>query len=81
MLKFSKAFILQTDTSNRGVGAVLSQIDGDGDEHPVAYFSRKLLEREEEYSTIEKECLVPSHQTRHTSLSSILARKAIHNSN
>ena len=54
---FSKDFILQTDASNRGVGAVLSQIDDDGEEHPVAYFSRKLVEREEKYSTIEKECL------------------------
>ena len=54
---FDRAFILQTDASNRGVGAVLSQIDDNGEEHPVAYFSRKLLEREEKYSTIEKECL------------------------
>ena len=54
---FSKAFILQTDASNRGVGAVLSQIDDDGEEHPVAYFSRKLLERGEKYCIIEKECL------------------------
>ena len=54
---FSKAFILQTDASNRGVGAVLSQIGDDNEEHPVAYFSRKLLLREEKYSTIEKECL------------------------
>lgn len=43
--------------SNRGVGAVLSQIDAEGDKHPVAYFSQKLLEREEKYSTIEKEYL------------------------
>ena len=26
-------------------------------EHPVAYYSRKLLPREEKYSTVEKECL------------------------
>ena len=25
--------------------------------HPVAYYSRKLLPREEKYSTVEKECL------------------------
>ena len=54
---FSKAFILQTDASNRGVGAVLSQKDDEGSDRPVAYFSRKLLQREERYSTIEKECL------------------------
>ena len=38
------------------MGAVLSQPDGSGADHPVAYFSRKLLPREEEYSTVE-ECL------------------------
>ena len=54
---FTRSFILQTDASERGVGAVLSQCDGDGQEHPIAYFSRKLLPREEHYSTIEKECL------------------------
>ena len=54
---FEKEFILQTDASDHAVGAVLSQLDNDGEEHPIAYFSRKLLEREEKYSTIEKECL------------------------
>ena len=54
---FSKPFILQTDASDRGVGAVLSQYSTDNQLHPVAYFSRKLLPREERYSTVEKECL------------------------
>ena len=54
---FEKQFILQTDASERGVGAVLNQLDGSGADHPVAYFSRKLLPREEKYSTVEKECL------------------------
>lgn len=52
-----KEFTLQTDASDRGVGAVLSQIGPDGEEHPVAYFSKKLLPREERYATVEKECL------------------------
>ena len=38
-------------------GAVLSQVGNDGQDQPVAYYSRKLLPREERYSTIEKECL------------------------
>ena len=54
---FRRPFILQTDASNRGVEAVLSQMDSEGTEHPVGYYSRKLLPREESYSTIEKECL------------------------
>jgi hypothetical protein len=54
---FSRPFILQTDASERGVGAVLSQRSDQGEEHPIAYFSKKLQPREEKYSTIEKECL------------------------
>lgn len=54
---FTKQFLLQTDASDRGVGAVLSQCDQNGQDRPVAYFSRKLLPREQRYSTIEKECL------------------------
>ena len=51
---FDKPFVLQTDASDRGVGAVLSQYDGSGTEHPVAYYSRKFLPREERYSTVER---------------------------
>ena len=54
---FSLTFVLQTDASGRAIGAVLSQFGGDDEEHPVAYYSRKLLPREEKYSTVEKECL------------------------
>ena len=54
---FSKEFILQTDASSRGVGAVLSQRDEQGHDRPVAFFSRKLLPREQRYSTVEQECL------------------------
>lgn len=54
---FNKPFILQTDASNQGVGAVLTQIDDNSEEHPIAYYSRKLHPREERYSVVEKECL------------------------
>ncbi len=56
MPDFTLEFILQTDASDRGLGAVLSQVF-DGKEHPVVYLSRKLLPREQNYATIEKECL------------------------
>ena len=50
-------FILRTDPSVVGVGAVLPQeFEGEG-RLPIAYTSKKLLPREKNYSTIEKECL------------------------
>jgi hypothetical protein len=53
----SKPFILQTDASNLGIGAILLQDDALGEKHPVAFASRKLLLRETRYSTVERECL------------------------
>lgn len=53
---FGKEFILQTDACNDGVGGVLFQEEA-GVKHPVAFASKKLLPRERNYSTIEKECL------------------------
>ena len=54
---FSRTFVLQTDASDRGIGAILSQCDDKGKEHPIAFYSKKLLPRETQYSTVEKECL------------------------
>lgn len=53
---FGKPFTVQTDASERGLGAVLLQGE-QGKLHPIAYISRKLLPRETRYSTVEKECL------------------------
>lgn len=53
---FSKQFIVQTDASDIGLGAVLSQVN-DGVERPIMYLSRKMLPRETRYATVEKECL------------------------
>ena len=49
-------FILQTDASNIGVGAILSQRDSLGNDYPIAYFSKKLLDQEQKYATVHKEC-------------------------
>ena len=54
---FSKPFKLATDASDVGVGAVLLQEDGEGMDHPVSYFSKKLARHQLNYSTIEKEAL------------------------
>ena len=53
----NKRYVLQTDASEQGLGAVLSQIGESSEEHPVAFASRKFLPREKNYSVIEKECL------------------------
>ena len=54
---FSKPFVVQVDASERGLGAILCQKDDHGDEHPIVFCSRKLLDRERTLATTEKECL------------------------
>ena len=53
----SKEFIVDTDASNVGIGAVLLQRDEKGDTHPIAYASRKLTPPEQRFSTREQEAL------------------------
>jgi len=53
---FSKEFILTTDASNSGLGAVLSQ-GPVGKDLPVAYANRNLNNAETHYTTSEKELL------------------------
>jgi len=54
---FSKRFILATDASDWGIGAVLSQKDKENFEHPIAYASRLLSPPEQNYTVLEKEYL------------------------
>ena len=64
---YNKTFILQTDASDRGVGAVLSQQEG-SDDRPIAFYSRKLMPRETKYTTTEKECLAVVNAVKHFSV-------------
>ncbi len=53
----ARPFIVATDASSYAVGAVLSQLDNDGREHPVQFASRCLSPAERNYSTFEREAL------------------------
>lgn len=62
---YEKTFHLQTDASNHGIGAVLSQMSEDGADRPVAYYSRKLLKSEKNYAAVDKECLAIVDSIKH----------------
>lgn len=53
---FDVPFVVQTDASNFGIGAVLSQTIDD-EEHVICYISRSLSRAERNYSVTERECL------------------------
>lgn len=60
----NKPFIIETDASDLGVGAVLLQRDVNGILHPLAYESKKLSEAEKGYSVQERELLAVLHALR-----------------
>ena len=54
---FTRPFIIFTDASETGLGAVLSQIQDDGKEHVISYASRSLNKAEQNYAITDQECL------------------------
>lgn len=53
---FTKKFKIQCDASSTGIGAVITQGEGD-DERPIAFDGRKFRGAELNYDTTQKECL------------------------
>jgi transposase InsO family protein len=54
---FAKPFIVQTDWSVKGMGAILSQLDESGHERVIAYASKSNSPSESRYSSYEGEML------------------------
>ena len=54
---FNDSFILDSDASDIGIGAVLSQLDDNGHERVIAYGSRLLTKPECQYCVTQRELL------------------------
>ena len=54
---FTKPFLLDTDTSNTGIGGVLSQLDEELKEHVIAFASCALSKSERRYGVTRQELL------------------------
>ncbi len=54
---WKKPFIGHVDASQNSVGGTLAQRDQLGNEHPVAYFSKKLSPAETNYSANDRKLL------------------------
>ncbi len=54
---FTREFIVDTDASDTGIGAVLSQVDDEGRERPITYASRLLSKAERKYCVTRRELL------------------------
>ena len=58
-------FVIEVDASNYAVGGVLSQVGGDSQLHPVAYFSTALQSSQKKWSTTTKEAFALVCAVRH----------------
>ena len=54
---FTKEFVLHTDASGKGLGAILEQGQEGGQLHPVAYASRSINKHKMQYGVTELEAV------------------------
>ena len=62
---YKREFILDTDASDTGIGAVLSQVQEDGSERLIAYASRVLTKPERRYCVTRRELLAVVNFVQH----------------
>ena len=62
---FAMQLLVQTDTSDIRVGAVLNQLTQPHGDRPVAFFFQKLLSQESHYAAVEKKCLAIIEAVKH----------------
>jgi RNase H-like domain found in reverse transcriptase len=53
----SKPFQIESDASKYASGAVLTQMDINGDRHPVAFLSKTFTDTERQYEIYDRELL------------------------
>ena len=53
----SKPFQIKTDASKYATGAVLTQLDSNGDRHPVGFYSKTFSPAEQNYESYDRELL------------------------
>ena len=53
----TKLFHIKTDASKYALGAVLTQTNMNGEQHPIAYLSKTFTETERNYDVYDRELL------------------------
>jgi RNase H-like domain found in reverse transcriptase len=53
----SKPFQIKSDASKVATGVVLTQMDSNGDRHPIAFLSKTFTETERRYKIYDQELL------------------------
>ena len=52
-----ESFVISTDASNKGIGAVLLQVQPDGSLRPCSYYAKTLNKAQRKYHVCDQELL------------------------